>query len=183
MKFTYKDKVEMYRLWKEEHYSSRRLAAQFQCNRTVATYIVKLIDIHGISVVQKKKNREYSAEFKEEAIRRVLIQHESIKQVSLSLAIPIKGTLSLWIKSYIENGYNVIERKRGCYGQKESAEDRIIRRADEEDTGASEAEHEAIDRERILKKIRRLNFGKRKTRAEEIARAITELRRELKCSL
>ena len=169
MKLTYEDKVEMYRLWKEEHYSSIRLATLFKCDRTSVTYIVKLIDIHGISVVQKKKNREYSAEFKEEAIRRVLIQHESIKQVSLSLAIPIKGTLSLWIKSYIENGYNVIEKKRGRYGQKESAEDRIRSRITEADTGASEAEYETFDRERILKKIRCLNFGKGKARAEEVA--------------
>ena len=111
MKLTYEDKVEMYRLWKEEHYSSIRLATLFKCDRISVTYIVKLIDIHGISVVQKKKNREYSAEFKEEAIRRVLIQHESIKQVSLSLAIPSKSTLSLWIKSYIKNGYNLLAKK------------------------------------------------------------------------
>ena len=150
MKLTYEDKVEMYRLWKEDHYSSIRLARLFKCDRTLVTYIVKLIDIHGISVVQKKKNREYSAEFKEEAIRRVLTQHESIKQVSLSLAIPSKGTLSLWIKFYIENGYNVIEKKRGRYGQKESAEDRIRSRITETDTETSEAKHEAFDRERIL---------------------------------
>lgn len=183
MKLTYEDKVEMYRLWKEEHYSSIRLATLFKCDRISVTYIVKLIDIHGISVVQKKKNREYSAEFKEEAIRRVLIQHESIKQVSLSLAIPSKSTLSLWIKSYIKNGYNVIEKKRGRYGQKESAEDRIRSRITETDTETSEAKHEAFDRERILKKIRCLNFRKGKARAEEVAHAITELRQELKCSL
>ena len=59
MKLTYEDKVEMYRLWKEDHYSSIRLATLFKCDRTSVTYIVKLIDIHGISVVQKKKNREY----------------------------------------------------------------------------------------------------------------------------
>lgn len=118
MKLTYEDKVEMYRLWKEDHYSSIRLATLFKCDRTSVTYIVKLIDIHGISVVQKKKNREYSAEFKEEAIRRVLIQHESIKQVSLSLAIPSKGTLSLWIKSYIENGYNVINKSEDVMAKK-----------------------------------------------------------------
>ena len=108
MKFTYKDKVEMYRLWKEEHYSSRRLAAQFKCNRTVATYIVKLIDIHELSVVRKKKNKKYSAKFKEEAIRRVLINHECAMQVSLSLALPGCGMLSSWLKLYKENDYNVI---------------------------------------------------------------------------
>ena len=62
----------------------------------------------------------------------------------MSLAIPSKGTLSLWIKSYIENGYNVIEKKRGRYGQKESAEDRIRSRITEADTGASEAEYETV---------------------------------------
>ena len=180
MKLTYEDKVEMYRLWKEDHYSSIRLATLFKCDRISVTYIVKLIDIHGISVVQKKKNREYSAEFKEEAIRRVLIQHESIKQVSLSLAIPSKSTLSLWIKSYIKNGYNVIEKKRGRYGQKESAEDRIRSRITETDTETSEAKHEAFDRERILKKIKCLSSGKNCPREWERVTIINELRRKYK---
>ena len=34
MKLTYEDKVEMYRLWKEDHYSSIRLATLFKCDRT-----------------------------------------------------------------------------------------------------------------------------------------------------
>ena len=183
MKYTYKDKLEMYRLWKEKHYSTKRIAKRFKCNFTPVDYMVKLIDIHGLSIVKRNKYKQYSAEFKEDAIRRVLINNESATQVSLSMAIRGCGTLSLWIKSYKENGYNVIERKRGRYGQKESAEDRIRSRITETDTETSEAKHEAFDRERILKKIRCLNFRKGKARAEEVAHAITELRQELKCSL
>ena len=48
-------------------------------------------------------------------------------------------------------------------GQKESAEDRIRSRITEADTGASEAEYETFDRERILKKTVVLGFfGKAK---------------------
>ena len=112
MKHTYEDKLEMYRLWKEKHYSQRRIAKLFKCSSTPVDYMVKLIDIHELSVVQRNTNKQYSAEFKEEAIRRVLINHESVTQVSISMAIQGCGTLSLWIKLYKENGYNVIERKR-----------------------------------------------------------------------
>lgn len=95
MKYTYEDKLEMYRLWKEKHYSSKRIAKRFKCNFTPVDYMVKLIDIHGLSIVKRNKYKQYSAEFKEEAIRRVLINHESVTQVSISMVIQGGGTLLL----------------------------------------------------------------------------------------
>lgn len=181
MKFTYEDKVEMYRLWKEENYSPQRISKQFNYDPRTLRYIFNLIDLYGLSVIKKTKNAKYSAEFKEQAVKRVLLNHESLDHVALSLAIPFRGTLRAWIKSYRENGYNVIERKRGRYGKEESAADRV--RITEAESGASRAEQETFNRERILKKIRRLNFGKRKAKAEEVAQVITELRLELNCSL
>lgn len=181
MKLSYEDKIEIYRLWKEEHFSPRYLAKQYGIVHANVEYLIKLIDNYGISIVKKKSNNKYSKEFKKEAIHRVLLGHESQTQVSLSLALPGLGTLPSWIKSYKENNYNVIEKKRGRYGKEETSENRI--RAEETNPGTSEEEHAALNRERILKKIRCLNYRARKARVEEIAKVISELRHEVKCSL
>ncbi|WP_237280636.1 IS3 family transposase [Succinivibrio dextrinosolvens] len=181
MKLSYEDKIEIYRLWKEEHIGTRTLAKMFGLARANIEYLNSLIDIYGISIAKKKTNRKYSKEFKEEAIKRVLLGHESQIQVSLSLALPNRGMLPNWIKSYKENNYNVIVKKRGRYAKEETIEERI--RSEETNPGASEEERAALNRERILKKIRCLNYRARKARVEEIAKVISELRQELKCSL
>lgn len=54
----------------------------------------------------------YSPEFKKEAIQRVMIDRESICEVSPDLELSNYGTLSRWIKEYKENVYTVIERKK-----------------------------------------------------------------------
>lgn len=181
MKLTYEDKVKIYRLWKEDHYGPRYIAKQFNIDLAFLKYLLKLVDLYGLNVVKKKSNKKYSKEFKEQAINRVLIDNESQKQVALSLALPNAALLSLWIKSYKENGYNVLEKKRGRYGKEETAEQRI--RTAKTNTGSSKEELAALDRERILKKIGCINYRAGTTRVQEIAKVITELRQELKLSL
>jgi Transposase and inactivated derivatives len=81
--------------------------------RSKIKYLVRLIDQHGIEVLDKDKNRYYSAEFKLEIINRILVDHESINSVAIELGLSSDGTIHSWIKKYKENGYNVIEKKRG----------------------------------------------------------------------
>ena len=181
MKLTYEDKIEIYRLRKEEHLNIRMIADRYKIGIKNIKYLVDLINLYGIAIAKKKNNRKYSIEFKEVAINRVLLGNESQEKVSLSLALPGRGTLSIWIKLYIKNGYNVVVKKRGRHAKKETADKRI--RTFEENTRTSKEELAAIDRERILKKIRCLNYRARKPRVEEVALTITELRQELKCSL
>ena len=50
---------------------------------------------------------------KEEIINRVLIGGESVWTVAIDEGIQNDGTLRNWIKKYKENGYNIVERKRG----------------------------------------------------------------------
>src|SRR5574344_1949183 len=181
MKLTYEDKIEIYRLRKEEHLNIRMIADRYKIGIKNIKYLVDLINLYGIAIAKKKNNRKYCIEFKEVAINRVLLGNESQEKVSLSLALPGRGTLSIWIKLYIKNGYNVVVKKRGRHAKKETADKRI--RTFEKNTRTSKEELAAIDRERILKKIRCLNYRARKPRVEEVALTITELRQELKCSL
>ena len=179
MKFSYEDKIEMYRKWKNKEKSVIQLAKVYGVNVSTVKYIIRLIEIHGEEIVRHGKNKYYPLEYKEAAIKSVLIDGESIWSVALELGLQNKGILLSWIKSYKENGYTVIERKRGRHG-KEGKDDTGIRSRTESLEGR---ELEAHHRERILKKIRCLGYGKREVRKEEIAVVITELRQQLKCSL
>jgi len=181
MKFTYEQKVEIYNRWKYKYESITYLSKEYKSNHENVRYMIYLADRHGIEILRHGKNRYYSKEFKKEAIDRVLIGNENILDVSLDLGIPGLNTLRQWVKNYVNNGYNVIEKKRGRHGKKEKSKDN--RRIISGEREITSTEPETYYRERILKKIGRLSNGARKARVEEIATAVTELRHELKCSL
>ena len=75
-------------------------------------YIYSLINKHGFEILRKEKNRYYSKEEKERIIQRVL-NGESIRSVAIDEGLTSLGLLSTWVKKYKENGYNIVERKRG----------------------------------------------------------------------
>ena len=75
--------------------------------------MVSLIDKHGIDILRTSKNKEHPKYEKEEAINRVLINGEAVWAVALDMGLLSKGMLINWIKKYKENGYNIVERKRG----------------------------------------------------------------------
>ncbi len=180
MKLSNEEKLEIYRLWKEEGYGKTIISRMYKISRLTVYYIYKLIDKHGPEAVRHGKNKKYSKEFKEKAIKRVMYDNESVISVSLDLGLPKDALLRSWIKSYEENGYTVVERKRGSHAKEKEKDSSGIRSRTESLKGR---ELETYHRERIHKKIECLSFGKGKVRREEIAVVISELRQELKCSL
>ena len=76
-------------------------------------YMLCLVEKHGINVLKKEKKTKYSIYVKQDAIDRVLLNNEAIWAVSLDIGLPSDGILPNWIKKYKENGYNIVERKRG----------------------------------------------------------------------
>ena len=164
MKLTYEDKLEIYRLLKEEGVGCKRLAKKFSITYSNARYIFHLIDLYGPEIVRHGKNRKYSKGFKEAAIKRALAGEESIVSISLNLGLSNLGTLFTWIKSCKENDYTVVERKRGRHDQKESEDDRGIRNRNQ---SLEERELEANHRERIHKKLSPLVARKEKTQKKK----------------
>ena len=75
-------------------------------------YLIRLIDKHGYNILLQRKNINYSTKFKQEAIDRVLINNESIREVAIDLGLPSHGVITRWLKLYKENGYNIVETKR-----------------------------------------------------------------------
>lgn len=181
MKLTYEQKVHAYHEWKRGLKSPRKIAKELRINHVTSEYFLRLADRHGIEYLKHGRNRHYSPEEKLRIINRVLIENESGFSVSIDEGLPSIGSLSKWIRSYKENGYNVIEKKRGRKTNgKESEEPAGTASGDQ---GPEGEEPEARNRELVLKKIGCLSNGKGKARKEEIAEAVSQLRQELACSL
>lgn len=182
MKLSFEVKVEIYNKWKYQYISPRRLSLEYGVTHVYIDYMVHLADRWGVEKLRHTWNY-YSPEFKEEAVQRVLLGHESEFEVSVSLGLSNQGTLPRWIKEYITNGYTVVEKKKGrkSHGIEEDEGSSAGERSpSKRDRRSSPEERDSLDTERILIKIRCLGYGKREPRKEEIAGAVTELRQELK---
>ncbi len=111
-KLSYEDKIEIYKK-KKQGQSRYTLAREYNIRDCNISYIVSLIDKHGYDILRTIKNKKHSKQFKENAINRVLINGEAIWAVAIDIGLSGHGTLQNWIKKYKENGYNIVERKRG----------------------------------------------------------------------
>ncbi len=111
-KLTYEDKINLYGDYKKGM-SVNSLSKKYNKRSSGITYLIRLIDIHGFDILKTSTNKSYSNVFKQEAIERVLLNNEPIWTVSLDIGLPSDGMLHAWISKYKENGYNIVERKRG----------------------------------------------------------------------
>ena len=111
-KLNFEDKINLYND-KKNGLSYKSISKKYKIRDSRVKYLVKLIEIHGYEILRKHKNNKYSKYIKEEAIQRVLTNKESVYSVALDLGLSGDGMLFNWIKKYKENGYNIVERKRG----------------------------------------------------------------------
>ena len=93
--------------------SSRKLALEFNVSYQYIDYLIRVLNKHGYSILKNSKYTSYSKDFKIKAIKRVLINQESIICVAIDIGLTSKTILQRWLKKYKENCYNVIENKRG----------------------------------------------------------------------
>ena len=111
-KLSYKEKEKIYKLRKEGKQISY-LSRKYKVRSDNIAYLIRLIDKHGLEIIKKNSNNYYSPYQKEEIINRILIGGESITSVAIDVGLSSDGILHNWIKKYKENGYNIVERKRG----------------------------------------------------------------------
>ena len=180
MKYSFELKKEIYQKYCEG-YSSRRLSKEYGLDDSKIRYLCKVVDKHGLDAI-RHKHTKYSDEYKFNAINRVLVNGEPIKTVAVDLGLSTSSILNQWIKSYIENGYNVVTKKKGRPSTRDK-EKEVSRRVGEGERTPSRAAIEEDRRSRILKKIVCLNSRGRKEEKEQLTKVVTELRQELKCSL
>lgn len=111
-KLSYKDKLNIYKD-KKNGMSIGTLSSKYKVRKSVITYLISLIDKHGLDILRTSKNRFHTKYEKQEAINRVLVNGEAKWTVALDIGLLSKGILDNWISKYKENGYNIVERKRG----------------------------------------------------------------------
>ena len=180
MKYSFELKKEIYEKYCEG-YGSDILSKKYGLSSSRIRYMCRLVNKHGIEVI-RHKHRKYSSVYKLVAINRVLTNGEVVDAVAIDLGLSSRSILDQWIKSYIENGYNVVTKKKGRPSTR-GKEKEDNRRAGEGERRTSRATTEENYRERIIKKTASLSSRGRKEGKEQLTKAVTELRQELKCSL
>ena len=180
MKYSFELKKEIY----EKHcqgYASESLSKEYGVDASKIRYFCRLVDKHGLEAIRHKYTI-YSPELKMTAINRVLSDGESVKAVAIDIGLPTDSVLRQWIKSYIENRYNVITKKKGRPSTR-GKEKEDGRRVGEGERTPSQATVEENYRERIIKKTASLSSRGRKEEREQLTKAAIELRQELGCTI
>lgn len=111
-KLTREDKIEIYERSKNGE-TIVSLAKSFNVNKIIIHYLIRLIRKHGYDILRNDRNRIYSKEFKLQTINRIIVNHESVISVAIDAGLASSGILHNWLSKFKENGYNVIEKKRG----------------------------------------------------------------------
>ena len=111
-KLSYEDKIEIYNERKNGRTFSY-LSTKYNIRIDNIKYLVRLIDKHGYDILRTSKNKTFSTIEKERIINRVILNNESVCSVAIDEGLLGNATLFNWIKKYKENGYNIVERKRG----------------------------------------------------------------------
>lgn len=111
-KLTREQKLEIYNKSKDGN-TITMLSKEYGISKTEIKYLIRLIDTHGENILRKDKNNYYSPKLKLEIINKVFIQQQSITLTAVEYGLLSKSILISWLKSYKENGYNVVEKPRG----------------------------------------------------------------------
>ena len=106
------DKIKIYERRKNGE-TIPSLAKAFNVQESNIKYLIALIKKHGYNILREDKNRVYSKDFKLQTINRILINHESINSVAIDIGLTSSGILDNWLSKFKENGYNVVEKKKG----------------------------------------------------------------------
>ncbi len=137
-KLSYEDKINLYKN-RKSGMTLKTLELKYGIREERIEYLVRLIDKHGFDILRKNKNKYYSPYQKEQIINRVLNENEGVISVAIDEGLSSSGILSNWIKKYKENGYNIVERKRGrsptmkvTKKKKNETKDETIKRLEEE---------------------------------------------------
>ena len=111
-KLTRENKIEIYERRKNGETISS-LAKAFNIRESNIKYLITLIEKYGNNILRKDKNRVYSKDFKLQIINRILISHESVNSVAIDVGLASSSILHNWLLKFKENGYNVVEKKKG----------------------------------------------------------------------
>ncbi len=164
-KLSYEGKINIYNERKQGN-SVINISKRYDVRKDVIKYLIRLIDKHGYNILLQERTVSYPAQFKQEVIDRILINHESIREVAIDLGLPSHGIVNRWLKIYKENGYNIVEPKRRSTmnnkkKKNEETKDEKIKRLEIENTYLK-AELEYVGKLRAVVQARKNQQQKKK---------------------
>lgn len=111
-KLTKEQKIEIYE--KRKNFETIPcLAKQYRISEANIKYLIRLIDYHGYEILRDGKNQTYSIDFKTEFVKKVLINHESVKSVAIQAGLSSDSIIRRWIINYKSNNCVIVEKKKG----------------------------------------------------------------------
>ena len=111
-KLTREQKIEICEKRKQGK-SINSLSKEYSIRISNIKYLIGLIDKHGIDILSKDKNTYYPPLLKQEIINKVLINNRSVNSIAIEYGLSSNSILFNWIKSYKENDYVIVEKKKG----------------------------------------------------------------------
>ena len=113
-KYTKEIKLAIYHEWIDDDRRGAYLSRKYGMRPGEIAYMVALLQRHGEGILDRPQQK-YTYDFKLAAIDRVLLGGEALRQVSLDLGLTNQGILANWLRSFKENGYTVITKKKVQY--------------------------------------------------------------------
>lgn len=154
-KLSIKDKINTYNLWKNEHLSIKNIAKKYGISFGSLTYTIALIDRYGIECLNRTYHF-YSSDFKEKVVLEMLDGKDSIYEIGLKYTLPSNGMLHNWLRSYRENGYTIVTKKKGRKVNGQASRNAAGRRnqtAQKRQKSLTREELQAAHTQRIHKKL------------------------------
>ena len=92
-KLNYKDKINLYND-RKKGLSMKCLSKKCKIRECLISYLISLIDKHGVDILRTNKNKIHTKYEKQEAIDRVLINGEAIYAVVIDIGLSSSGMLT-----------------------------------------------------------------------------------------
>lgn len=111
-KLTRDQRIELYQMYKEG-WAIGALSREYGICKENVKYLIRLIDEHGTAVLRDGKCRKYAPALKEQIVKEVLVDGNSITKTALKYGLSSKTALSKWIQNYQANQGVIVEKQRG----------------------------------------------------------------------
>ena len=91
-KLSKQDKIEIYHLWHDYQIGTTELSQRYRVGKPNIDYLLALINRHGLAILDQTYIT-YTNNFKEQALKRIIVDHESLYHVALDLGLKSRGML------------------------------------------------------------------------------------------
>lgn len=83
-KLSKQDKIEIYQLWHGYGAGIMELSQRYRVGKSNIDYLLALINRHGLAILDQPYTT-YTSDFKEQALKRIIVDHEPPYHVALAL--------------------------------------------------------------------------------------------------